>query len=117
MPMGIRSSCLQRIAARTAAAALLCVLAACGDGRNPAGNQVSGVMLDPQLNEISGLAASRRHRDVLWLHDDGGNPPRLFAVSTRGQRRATFRLEGVPKTDWEDIAAFELDGRAYLLVA
>ena len=30
---------------------------------------------------------------------------------------ATFRLEGVPKTDWEDIAAFELDGRTYLLVA
>lgn len=117
MAMGIRPLCLQRVTARTAAVALLAALVACGGGRNPPGAQLSGMLIDPQLNEISGLAASRRHRDVLWLHDDGGNPARLFAVSTRGQRLATFRLEGVPKTDWEDIAAFELDGRAYLLVA
>lgn len=118
MALGIRPFCLQRIAARAAALALLLVLVACGDaGRNPSGAQFSGLMLDPQLSEISGLAASRRHRDVLWLHDDGGNPARLFAVDTGGQRLATFRLEGVPKTDWEDIAAFELDGRSYLLVA
>ena len=81
------------------------------------GTRVSGLLLDTQLSEISGLAASRRHRNVLWLHDDGGNPARLFAVNTRGQREATFWLEGVPKTDWEDIAGFELDGRDYLLIA
>lgn len=78
---------------------------------------LAGVMLDPQLNEISGLAASPQHEDVLWLIDDGGNPPRLFAISTSGRRLATFRIEGVPKTDWEDIAAFELDGKRYLLIA
>lgn len=117
MALGIRPSCLQCIVARASAVALLSVLAACADGNNPPGTLVSGVMIDPQLNEISGLAASRRHRDVLWLHDDGGNPARLFAVSARGRRLATLRLEDVPKTDWEDIAAFELDGRAYLLVA
>ena len=118
MSLGIRPFCLPRIAAHAAAAALLCVLCACGDtGRDPPGAKLSGVLLDPQLNEISGMAASRRHPGVLWLHDDGGNPARLFAVGTRGQRLATLRLEGVPKTDWEDIAAFELDGRAYLLVA
>ena len=81
------------------------------------GAQLAGVMLDPQLGEISGLAASRRHADVLWMHDDGGNPERLFAVSTNGSRLATFRIEGVTKTDWEDIAAFQLDGRSYLLIA
>lgn len=81
------------------------------------GTRLAGVLIDPQLDEISGLAASRRHDDVLWMLDDGGNPERLFAVSTRGARLATLRVEGVTKTDWEDIAAFELDGRAYLLVA
>ncbi len=106
---------------------LLSALAACGDAepssppspqaRPQPAAQLSGMLLDPQLSEISGLAASRRHRNVLWLHDDGGNPARLFAVNTRGQRLATLRLQGVPKTDWEDIAAFELDGKAYLLVA
>ncbi len=118
MPLAPPPSCLQRTAARIAAMAVLLVLAACADAeRNQPGAQFSGLLLDPQLSEISGLAASRRHPGVLWLHDDGGNPARLFAVSTRGQRLATLRLEGVPKTDWEDIAAFELDGRAYLLVA
>jgi len=78
---------------------------------------LSGVMLDSQLAEISGLAASRAHRGVLWLHDDGGNPARLFAIDTKGDRLATLRIEGVTKTDWEDMAAFRLGGRNYLLVA
>ncbi|GAB3089971.1 hypothetical protein [Lysobacter terrae] len=78
---------------------------------------LSGVLLDSQLAEISGLAASRRHRDVLWLHDDGGNPARLFAVNTDGDRLATIRIEGMTKTDWEDMAAFRMDGRDYLLIA
>lgn len=114
-----RMNRIHRIAARAAAAiAVLLALAACTDAQHsPSGSQLSGVLLDPQLSEVSGLAASRRHPDVLWLHDDGGNPARLFAVSTRGQRLATLWVEGVPKTDWEDIAAFELDGRAYLLLA
>ena len=54
---------------------------------------------------------------MLWLHDDGGNPARLFAVDTNGDRLATLRVEGVTKTDWEDMAAFRLDGRDYLLIA
>jgi hypothetical protein len=81
------------------------------------GGSLSGVLLDSQLAETSGLAASRRHRDVLWLHDDGGNPARLFAIDTNGNRLATLRIEGVTKTDWEDMAAFRLDGRDYLLIA
>ncbi|MDI9240528.1 hypothetical protein QLQ15_16610 [Lysobacter sp. LF1] len=81
------------------------------------GTRLAGMLLDPQLDEISGLAASRRHPDVLWMLDDGGNPERLFAVGTDGTRLATMRVEGVTKTDWEDIAAFRLDGRDYLLIA
>jgi hypothetical protein len=84
---------------------------------NRPGSRLSGVLLDLQLREVSGLAASHRHPDVLWLHDDGGNPPRLFAVNDRGSRLATFRVEGVTKTDWEDLATFEFDGRRYLLIA
>ena len=100
--------------------ALLCA-AGCtrdeGKATEVRGGSLSGVLLDSQLAEISGLAASRRHRDVLWLHDDGGNPTRLFAINTNGNRLATLRIEGVTKTDWEDMAAFRLDGRDYLLIA
>lgn len=83
----------------------------------PGTHELAGMLLDPQLSEISGLAASRRHPGVLWMHDDGGNPERLFAVAENGDRLATARIEGAIKTDWEDMAAFELDGRHYLLIA
>lgn len=79
--------------------------------------QLSGMLLDARLDEISGLAASQTHEGVLWMLDDGGNDPQLFAISTRGGLQATFQVAGMAKTDWEDIAAFELDGRRYLLVA
>lgn len=103
----------------TGALALAIALAACGDRAPdaPGGARVSGLMLDSELREISGLTVSRRHRGTLWMHDDGGNPARLFAVDRDGERVATFRVEGVPKTDWEDISAFRMHGRDYLLLA
>lgn len=103
----------------SAALAATLALAACArDAGNEAGSaHVSGLMLDAELREISGLTASRRHADTLWMLDDGGNPARLFAVDRKGDRVATFRVEGVPKTDWEDISGFQLDGRDYLLIA
>ena len=79
--------------------------------------QISGLLLDPRLDEVSGLAASRRHDDVLWALNDGGNGAQLHAIGTRGQHHATIELDGVANTDWEDLAAFEADGRPYLLVA
>ena len=76
-----------------------------------------GALLDGKLDETSGLAASRVHRDVLWLVEDGGNPAQLHAISKRGRHLASFKVDGVPATDWEDLAAFELDGTRYLLIA
>ncbi len=96
--------------------AALLALGACSRPQQPFA-QLSGLLLDSQLDEVSGLAASRRHGDALWLLDDGGNPARLFAVSKRGRKLATVSVEGVVKTDWEDLAAFDLDGRRYLLIA
>ncbi|MBA3486416.1 MAG: hypothetical protein H0T88_04365, partial [Lysobacter sp.] len=100
---------------------LACLLGGCERARHEAAGptpsvRLAGVLLDPQLGETSGLATSTRHRDVLWLHNDGGEG-RLFATSTGGSRRASFRIEDVTRTDWEDIAAFKLDGRHYLLIA
>ena len=108
----------------TRAAALLAAVALAASGCAPTPEaadapdiRLAGVLLDMQLKEISGLAASATHPDVLWLHDDGGNPARLFAVTTAGRRVATYGVDGVTKTDWEDLEAFELDGRQYLLLA
>lgn len=106
-----------RVFAAGALAALLAAGCAANAPDDTGSARVSGLMLDAELREISGLTVSRRHRDTLWMHDDGGNPARLFAVDRKGDRVATFRIEGVPKTDWEDISAFRLDGRDYLLLA
>jgi len=63
------------------------------------------------------MAASGVHANALWVLNDGGKDPVLYAVSRRGRRLARFLLEGVNNTDWESLAAFELDGKHYLLIA
>ena len=63
-------------------------------------------------SEISGVAASRRHPGVWWVHDDSGGKPDVTAIGEAGQDLGTFTLPGAEAFDWEDIAAF--DGRLYL---
>lgn len=79
--------------------------------------RLSGLVVSRQLDEISGLAASRAHDGVLWAHNDSGNPARLYAISTRGRLLARFDVEGAKNVDWEDISSFDLGGRHYLLLA
>ena len=101
---------------RIAALLLAGLLAACGAAPLPFA-QLSGLVLDPRLDELSGLAASRVHPDTLWTLNDGGNAPVLYAIGKRGGVLARVRVAGVANTDWEDLGAFDLGGRHYLLVA
>lgn len=64
----------------------------------------AGTVAESALTELSGLAKSRREPSVLWAHNDSGNPPDLYAVSTGGKALGTYRLVGATNTDWEDIA-------------
>src|SRR5688500_925510 len=98
------------------ALALSACLLACAPQKEPFA-RLAGLVLDERLREISGMAASRAHEDALWLVNDGGNDAALYAVSRRGREQARFVIDGVANTDWEDLAAFELDGRHYLLIA
>lgn len=114
-----RQQSIQRLAAialPALLAALLLTLAACSAPQPPFA-QLSGLVLDAQLDEISGLAASRQHADTLWMHNDGSNAAAIYAVSRRGSKLATLQIAGVDNTDWEDIASFDLDGKHYLLIA
>src|SRR5688572_7938470 len=77
----------------------------------------AGVFTDPELTEVSGLAASRAHPGIYWAQNDGDNGERLVAIRPDGSRVASLRVEGVRNTDWEDLDAFELDGKRYLLVS
>src|SRR5688572_22353389 len=79
--------------------------------------QYAGVFTDPELDEVSGLAASHVHAGVFWAHNDGGDPQKLMAIRADGTRMASFKVAGAGHVDWEDIDSFTLDGRPYLLVA
>jgi hypothetical protein len=112
---------LKTMAKSFAAAAILLALAGCqapAARHAPAfaGPHVAGAMADPQNGEASGLAASRRARDLLWVHEDSDGASALYALDERGARRGRIRLEGVANIDWEDIATFTLDGRAWICV-
>src|SRR3954464_7281661 len=72
----------------------------------------AGQLAEPQNKEASGLAPSHRMPGVLWTHNDSGGDPVLFAVNSDGSLRGRLRVDGVSNLDWEDIASFELDGRA-----
>lgn len=58
----------------------------------------------PELGELSGLAASARHPDVFWAHNDSDNAFRAYAIEDSGKIRATLTLTGATPRDIEDIA-------------
>lgn len=64
----------------------------------------TGTLQTAQLSEVSGLAVSRRLPGVLWLHNDSGHKPCLWAVDGGGTLLASFRLKHQPHHDWEDLA-------------
>lgn len=78
---------------------------------------ISGVMADPRLAETSGIAASRSRPGTFWVHNDSGHPPELHLMSSEGARLASVLVDGVRNIDWEDLAAFDFEGKRYLLVA
>jgi hypothetical protein len=65
----------------------------------------AGTVANDAIVEASGLAASRRHEGVLWVHNDSGDVARLFALSTSGETLTELMLEGVTPFDWEDLSA------------
>ncbi len=54
--------------------------------------------------EASGLVASRKQPDVLWVHNDSGNAATLYALGRDGRDRGSYQLTGCACIDWEDIA-------------
>ncbi|MDP6935060.1 MAG: hypothetical protein QGG40_19210 [Myxococcota bacterium] len=68
------------------------------------GAQVVGSLTSAALTETSGLAASRRHSDTWWAHNDGGHDASLFALDATGAVVAIFDLQGISQEDWEDLA-------------
>lgn len=66
--------------------------------------KTTGTIKADSITELSGVAASRANKDVLWVENDSGNDPNLFAISTDGTLLGTFTPKGATNVDWEDIA-------------
>jgi hypothetical protein len=87
------------------------------EGKATPTQSVAGHLDSEVLQEASGLACSLQSPDLFWTHNDSGGQPVLYAIDSTGHFRGSVRLAGVKNVDWEDIASFTLDGRAWLLVA
>jgi hypothetical protein len=74
---------------------------------------------DQRFTEISGLALSQLHPGVIWLHNDSGGGPFIYAVDARTCRTlATMRIAGAEARDFEAIAAGrDSRGRPVLWIA
>ena len=78
--------------------------------------KLEALITDASLDEISGIASSRRADDRYWVHDDSPRPAELQAIDETGTSIARLRIEGVKAIDWEDIASYTLDGKPWLLI-
>ena len=63
-----------------------------------------GTLGNPEINEASGLVASRKNSGSLWTHNDSGGQPTLYLISEDGTNRFAGSLLGAKNRDWEDIA-------------
>jgi hypothetical protein len=63
-----------------------------------------GNMTSPDLTEASGIVAARKTPGVLWTHNDSGDGPYAYAMTTAGVHLAKYQLVGAGAIDWEDIA-------------
>ncbi|XP_059166020.1 uncharacterized protein LOC131948431 [Physella acuta] len=70
------------------------------------GNRQTKVqILDPKIDEISGLAISRVHANIAYMHNDKVDVNRFFAVDLiTGNIVATFTINNATNVDWEDMA-------------
>lgn len=69
--------------------------------------KVVGIIENKKITESSGLAVSPCQTDVLWTHNDSGDKPKIFAINTKGEDLAEFKVKGAENYDWEDIAVFK----------
>ena len=95
----------------------LALLAGDADASRWSKAEYAGVLTDPELSEVSGLAASRAHPGMYWAQNDGDNGEKIIAIQSDGSRLASVRVLGVHNTDWEDLDGFDLDGKHYLMIA
>ena len=75
-----------------------------------------GPISNENLTEISGLAISMKNPGVLWMHNDAGHGPTVYAVNLERETLGRLILDGHEQIDWEDIAVGPCDQGECLFV-
>lgn len=77
-----------------------------------------GVINNPVLEEISGLAFSQKHPNLIYVHTDSGGEAAVYLLDSLGKELGVIELVGVKNRDWEDIAVGPgPGGKPYVFVA
>jgi hypothetical protein len=81
--------------------------------------QDKGLVEFDEINEASGIAASKKNIGVLWTHNDSGDSARIFAMNTHGKHLGVYYIKGATNRDWEDIAVGPgpVDDENYIYIA
>jgi hypothetical protein len=80
--------------------------------------QTAGRIESSEINESSGVTASKCQPNLLWTHNDSGDGPYLFAIDQTGHDLGTWKVEDAENLDWEDIASYkDTGGKCFLYIA
>jgi hypothetical protein len=57
------------------------------------------------LDEASGLLASRMYPGIFWSHNDSGGKARLYAINSKNMKVISqIKIKGAKNIDWEDLS-------------
>lgn len=73
---------------------------------------------NPELEEISGLAFSHVHPNLMYVHVDSGGEAAVYMLDSLGNELGKINLDDTKNRDWEDIAVGPgPDGKSTVFVA
>lgn len=96
---------------------LLGVLAGLGAACSSVHSTSAYTLVDPDIDEASGIVASQQHPGVYWIVNDGGNGPYVFASNEQGASLSRLHIDGVQNVDWEDLAIYSDASGNWLVIA
>jgi hypothetical protein len=90
--------------------------------QNPNAPYLPGISIksidNPDLEEVSGLAFSKKHPDKWYTHTDSGGESAVYVLDSLGREIGKIILDEVDNRDWEDIAVGPgPNGKSYVYVA
>ncbi len=68
------------------------------------------------LRESSGVAMSRTQPGMIYMIDDSGNRPALYAFDTTGADRGSWRITNATNRDWEALAIAPCDSASCVYI-